>query len=72
MNSDAENIEKRAADAKEFIAKKPRTKFATVARKFQVPRSILRRRLEGTGPRSGNHAANSHLNEAEEKGLCRQ
>ncbi len=42
-----------------------------MARQFHVPRSVLRRRLNGVGPRGGNHAANAHLNEAEEEGLCR-
>ena len=43
----------------------------TVAKKFNISRGLLRRRLDGVGPPGGASAYNARLNNAEEIGLYR-
>ena len=70
MSDSKPDYETRLSDAVEFYRQNPGTKYAPVARKFEVSRDTLRRRVNGGRPAKGRPATFSNLSKAEEEALC--
>jgi transposase-like protein len=64
-------MESRVQEAVDYIAANPGAKVATVAQKFGIDRSRLRRRLAGIGPQTSRPPTNTRLLAHEEAALCR-
>ncbi|KAK4233410.1 hypothetical protein C8A03DRAFT_48036 [Achaetomium macrosporum] len=64
-------MEVRIQDAVEYISANLDASVAAVAREFAVPRGRLRRRLAGTGPKTGHSPTHTKLSAPEEVALCR-
>jgi hypothetical protein len=64
-------MESRIQEALQYLEENPDAKVATVAREFGVPRTRLRRRLQGVGPLDSRPPTNTRLTDPEEAALCR-
>ena len=64
-------MESRLQDAMQFYSLHPQLPLSSVARKYNVPRTTLQRRLAGAGPRKGREATHKRLLKAEEAAICR-
>jgi hypothetical protein len=64
-------MESRIQEALQHLENFPDAKIATVAREFGVPRTRLRNRINGVGPKKGLSAKNTRFSNEEEIALCR-
>ncbi|KID81679.1 transposase [Metarhizium guizhouense ARSEF 977] len=64
-------IEKRVNNAIQYLKTNPTAKKGAVAKKFDISRQRLDRRISGILPKFGRHARNAKLSEPEEVALCR-
>ncbi|KAF5132924.1 hypothetical protein E5D57_003546 [Metarhizium anisopliae] len=71
MNVADPTIEKRVNDAIQYLNTNPTAKKRAVAKKFNISRQRLDRRVSGILPKFGRHARNAKLSEPEEVALCR-
>lgn len=71
MSSANFDIDLRVEEAAQYLRNNPKAKKRAVAKKFNVPRDRVRRRLSGVQPKKGRHASNAWLTEPEEVALCR-
>ncbi|KAF5133824.1 hypothetical protein E5D57_004451 [Metarhizium anisopliae] len=71
MSSTNIDIDLRVEEAVRYLGNNPTAGQRSVAKKFNVPRDRVRRRLSGVPPKQGCHASNAWLTEPEEVALCR-
>ena len=71
MSSTNIDIDLRVEEAVRYLGNNLTAGQRAVAKKFNVPRDRVRRRLSGVPPKQGRHASNAWLTEPEEVALCR-
>jgi hypothetical protein len=71
MDSTDLAIEERVNNAIQYLKTNPAATKRAVAKKFNISRHRLHRRMSGALPKGGRHASNAKLSEPEEVALCR-
>ena len=70
MDLASKTTQERAEMAVQSLKENPNQKLATVAKKFHITRSMLRRRVDGVPASGGPIQRHTLLNKAKEIGLC--
>ncbi len=71
MDLTSKTVQERAEIAVQYIKGNPDEKLASVAKKFQITRTMLRRRVDSVMPSGGPVQRHTLLNKSEENRLCR-